>query len=135
MSEPLYLRKQKLCREGTSWEWDGVRFSFLHPDNQNLYKGNKASCVLYIESNNQSALFPGDIDKKIEHEILRRYPSLETSLLVAGHHGSATSSSIEWVEQLKPLYVVISGYKSQVKAPALLSLNKLEYPPFKLFLR
>ncbi|UTC24868.1 ComEC/Rec2 family competence protein [Candidatus Comchoanobacter bicostacola] len=135
VSEPLYLRKQQLCREGGAWEWDGVRFSFLHPDNQSLYKGNKASCVLYVESNHQSALFPGDIDKKIEHEILKRYPSLETSLLVAGHHGSATSSSIEWVEQLKPLYVVVSGYKSQVKAPALLGLNKLKYPPFKLFLR
>lgn len=79
------------CVAGYNWDWDGVRFSFLHPQadssethqNQNSIqlkkkvrtnqlRTNTQSCVLHIQGTHHSALLTGDIGIKQEGEILQR---------------------------------------------------------------
>src|SRR5262249_9503697 len=53
-SPVLALAHRRLrCFAGQNWEWDGVRFSILHPDwqsyNRSQLKDNARGCVLKIE--------------------------------------------------------------------------------------
>jgi competence protein ComEC len=106
------------CREGDSWQWDGVMFRFLHPDERS-YDDNNGSCVLLIEAGGRRLLLPGDIERRVEPRLLRSYPDLRADVVVAPHHGSRSSSSFAFVRQLDPTYVVFSsGYQNRFNHPA-----------------
>ena len=63
-SHPLQaLRHSQRCAAGQQWEWDGVRFTFLHPlavDYETATKPNAVSCVLRIDNGRASALLAGE---------------------------------------------------------------------------
>jgi len=54
------------CAAGQSWEWDGVRFTMLHPlagdYERRLPKTNNMSCVLRVENAAGSVLLSSDIE-------------------------------------------------------------------------
>jgi competence protein ComEC len=115
------------CVAGYIWNWDGVRFSFLHPQDEtsDTFKNriptqqkkkartNTQSCVLHIHGHHHSALLTGDIGIKQEEEILQRLNTTLSSstdltlknnsrrsfadVVLVGHHGSLTSSSQSFV--------------------------------------
>jgi competence protein ComEC len=99
--------QQVACRAGQSWHWEEASFQFLAPIDLNG-QGNNASCVLKITLGEQSILFTGDIERKIEQELIRFFPpeTLSSTLLVAPHHGSKTSSSYEFIEAVSPEIVI-----------------------------
>lgn len=72
--------------------------SILDKDNLNL-----SSLVMRIEFGNTSFLFMGDAEEKNEESII--WP--KTDVLKVGHHGSNTSTSREFLEQVSPEYAVI----------------------------
>jgi competence protein ComEC len=53
-----------------------------------------------------SALLVGDAHKRIEKLLLQEAP--QADLLKVGHHGSATSSTPEFLAAVKPQYAVVS---------------------------
>lgn len=53
--------------------------------------------------------FTGDLEEEGERRLLAAYPSLEVDILKVGHHGSRTSTTEEFVEQLKPSAAFISA--------------------------
>ena len=118
---------QQTCLAGIEWQWDGVRFSFLHPQENTKFSDNNASCVLRIEAGGQVILMTGDIEKAAEVRLLNRYDkvdslgqrqSLEANILVAPHHGSKTSSTQSFLDQVDPDMVIISaGYWNRFKHP------------------
>ena len=87
------------CGDGNSWYWDGVRFTTLQAGG--LTTDNDRSCTLLMETQSQTAYFSGDISRLAEHVLLTRLPH-DVSLLLAPHHGSASSSSMPFVRQLAP---------------------------------
>lgn len=111
------------CEAGRSWEWDGVRFQFLHPLPEHYADGrrsaNALSCVLLIRSGHGSALLPGDIGQREERELLARADSaFPVTLLVAAHHGSRSSSSEPFVAAAQPEAVVFTaGYRNPFGHP------------------
>ena len=107
------------CRAGQTWVWDDVRFTMIHPGHDGIYSGNNASCVLRIESGNGSILMTGDIEKQVERQLLRRVSeALDVDILIAPHHGSATSSSPEFVGQVSPRIVLFPvGYRNRFGFP------------------
>lgn len=111
------------CRAGQSWNWDGVRFTILHPDMDAAASAdrgdNDRSCVLMIATEHGSALLPGDIERRSELELLQRHsPSLRSDVLLAPHHGSRSSSTADFVEAVKPQFVVFtSGYRNRFRHP------------------
>jgi competence protein ComEC len=111
----------RACEEGSTWEWDGVAFEFIHPAVAAGPAGraNNRSCVLRIAAPGGRVLLTGDIERTAERELLRRAPGLlHAEVLLVPHHGSATSSSAEFVDKVAPRYAVFTvGYRNRFNHP------------------
>ena len=106
-----------VCRAGEQWNWDGVQFTILHPDG-NSYSRNNGSCVLLVSAGEYRVLLPGDIERKVEYDLLRKGILPTVNLLIAPHHGSRTSSSSALIKALNPDQVAISsGYLNRFGHP------------------
>ena len=110
------------CYRGQQWNWDGVRFEILNPQTQAYAEAsrrdNDYSCVLKISRAEQSLLITGDAERRGELELLESGADLSATVLVAGHHGSRTSSLIEFVEQVQPRIGVFTvGYRNRFNHP------------------
>ena len=99
------LRK---CRAGEGWQWDGVRFRFVHPSRANA-SDNDSSCVLAIENGARRAMLPGDITAVAESALPYRTLDSPIDFLVAAHHGSGSSSGARFVAWSRPRVVVFSA--------------------------
>lgn len=107
------------CHDYPSWRWEAVEFRFLTvPESARasvFNNANNQSCVLLISHGDEHILLPGDIETRVEHQLLYRdqVPN-DLALLAAAHHGSRSSSGLLWVQRTRPRYVVYSaGYRSQ----------------------
>ena len=69
---------------------------------------NDNSNVIYTEINNYKFIFTGDASINTEKEILKDYNLPEIDVLKVGHHGSKTSSSKEFINEINPKYSIIS---------------------------
>jgi competence protein ComEC len=111
------------CADGQHWEWDGVHFDMLHPGAPerpyNRKRDNELSCVLRIAIGEQRILLVGDIEKDGERRLLKEHGSgLHTTLLVAPHHGSKSSSGMDFVAATLPDHVVFTaGYRNRFGHP------------------
>jgi competence protein ComEC len=107
------------CSAGQHWSWADVYFTFLHPGTRTeAADDNDKSCVLYIRSASGSALVPGDITQRVEHQLLaqRRVPHADT--LVLAHHGSKSSSSQSFIDAVAPSHALVSaGYRNRFGHP------------------
>ncbi|MFZ1575099.1 MAG: MBL fold metallo-hydrolase, partial [Chromatiaceae bacterium] len=105
------------CLAGQGWTWDGVDFAVLYPSQAGL-EGNDSSCVLRVATQGASLLVPGDLGQAPERQLARR-GGLTTTLLVAGHHGSNTSSSREFLAAVTPAWVLYaSGFANRFGFPS-----------------
>ena len=57
-------------------------------------------------------MFMGDASMTTEKEILKQYTLHDVDILKVGHHGSKTSLSIEFIDNINPDYSVISDGKN-----------------------
>ncbi|VAX07253.1 DNA internalization-related competence protein ComEC/Rec2 [hydrothermal vent metagenome] len=107
------------CNDRMQWEWDGVRFSFLHPTPQGGWRGNNASCVLLVENAAGRILLPGDIEKEVEAWLVQNAPKhLAADLVQVPHHGSMTSSTTAFVQAVSPEYALVPvGYRNRYRFP------------------
>lgn len=79
---------------------------------------NADSIALSMLHKTHSFLFLGDLDKQSEERIGDRYPELRADVVKLGHHGSQTSSSSNFIEQLNPTYGIIScGQNNRYRHP------------------
>ncbi len=69
---------------------------------------NNNSLVLKICLGDECFLFPGDIQRKAEEGLIRLHPDLTATILQAPHHGSRSSSSLEFLEKVNPRVAVFS---------------------------
>ncbi|MDW5376919.1 DNA internalization-related competence protein ComEC/Rec2 [Halomonas sp. HP20-15] len=103
--------EDRACRAGGHWRWDGVEFRFLGPPAGADLAGrasNDRSCVLLVEAGGQRLLVSGDAGAEVERRLAETLPG-PVSVLVAGHHGSRSSSSPSWVAASRPRHVVFSA--------------------------
>ncbi|MFM8453807.1 MAG: DNA internalization-related competence protein ComEC/Rec2 [Gammaproteobacteria bacterium] len=107
------------CQYGQAWEWEGVKFQILHPYGLTKKKSNDHSCVLKISNQNKSILLTGDIESKTEKKLVNILGSdLKANIMVAPHHGSKSSSSIEFLKAVRPDHVIFSsGHLNQWNMP------------------
>ena len=73
---------------------------------------NDNSNVIYMEINNYKFLFMGDAGIEKEKDILDNYNLSNIDVLKIGHHGSRTSSSKEFINEINPKYSIISVGKN-----------------------
>ncbi|MEE9334053.1 MAG: DNA internalization-related competence protein ComEC/Rec2 [Granulosicoccaceae bacterium] len=96
-----------VCKAGEAWQWDGVWFAFVHPSEYEVGSRNDRSCVLLIHYGETRFLLTGDIESSAEATLIERGFELPITVMTAPHHGSATSSSAEFLQIVKPQHIVI----------------------------
>ncbi len=92
----------------------------LNIDNNKLYflqtkvydNENDNSNVIYTELYGYKFMFMGDAGIDKEKDILDKYSLNNIDVLKVGHHGSKTSSSKSFIEEINPKYSVISVGKN-----------------------
>jgi competence protein ComEC len=96
--------------EGDEFQLGGARVDVLFPP-QNwptaLEPKNNDSMVLQVSYGKTSVMLEGDAEKAVERRIASLHHP-KADLLKVGHHGSATSTTAEILESLKPSFAVIS---------------------------
>ena len=110
------------CAVGQHWVWDGISFDILHPHLDSYTekrKSNDRSCVLRITVGEHVLLLTADIEAKSERELLARdVTALRAEVLIVPHHGSRTSSTVEFVAAVQPRVAVFTvGYRNRFKHP------------------
>ncbi len=97
------------CHDYPIWRWDGVEFEFLSTSGLGLQAStNNRSCVLQVRGR-QSVLISGDIEAERELHLVEQYAeALESDILLVPHHGSLTSSTPAFVQQLSPESVIFT---------------------------
>ena len=92
----------------------------LNTDNNKLYflnnndygNENDNSSVIYTELNNYKFLFLGDAGVEVEKYLIEKYNLNDIDVLKVGHHGSKTSSSERFIDEVNPKYSIISVGKN-----------------------
>jgi competence protein ComEC len=107
------------CLAGMRWVWDGVQFAVLHPAAGGSREGNNASCVLKVGNRAGSVLLTGDIEASVERRLVATDAAvLQATVVVAPHHGSASSSTQEMIEQVDADYVLFpAGWANRYGFP------------------
>jgi len=117
---------QRRCVAGQHWEWDGVRFEVVHPlpqdygpDGQGRLSSNAMSCVLLVGHERRRVWLGGDIDADRETRWALANPDVRVDVILAPHHGSASSSSPVLLNTLQPRWVLVqAGYRNRFAHPA-----------------
>jgi competence protein ComEC len=127
--------EQHRCIAGDSWEWDGVRFEFVHPLAADYEreggKSNDMSCVLKLESAHGSMLLTGDIEARSESQLLAlAREKLRSDVLLVPHHGSRTSSTPEFLAAVDAKQAIIPvGYRNRFRHPHPSVMERYSYIP------
>ena len=96
---------------------DGVKLQILFPlpsQDVSNWETNRASIVARIVYGDKSFLLTGDSSIQIENVLVNLTAGrqvLNSDVLKAGHHGSRTSTSLEYAQAVSPEYTVISAGK------------------------
>ena len=89
---------------------DDNKLYFLNTKEYNNENDN--SNVIYIELNGYKFMFMGDAGIEKEEDILDKYNLSNIDVLKVGHHGSKTSSSKSFINEINPNYSIISVGKN-----------------------
>lgn len=89
---------------------DDNRLYFLN--NKDYGNENDNSSVIYTKFNNHKFLFMGDAGVEVEEDLIEKYNLQNIDVLKVGHHGSKTSSSKEFINEINPKYSIISVGKN-----------------------
>jgi competence protein ComEC len=125
-----------ICHAGQHWQWDGVYFEILHPDENSHFDGNNGSCVLKVSSNTGSVLLTGDIEKEAEASLVKQYGNyLDVDALLVPHHGSKTSSTKAFISTVSPKYALIpAGYNNRFGFPKKDIMDRYDAEAVKTFI-
>ena len=106
----------------------------LHPQENAFHcpETNRGSITFLARGFNKSILLTGDLTKEGESEILKTKNEIQADILKLGHHGSKTSSSVIFLEKVKPkISVASSGKNNRFRHPSkeiVMRLDSLKIP-------
>jgi len=103
-----------------------ILYPFKSLEGEEIKDSNDTSIVSRLVYGNDSFLFTGDATKVLENKIISYY-ELNSDVLKVSHHGSKTSTSQEFLENVLPNIAVIScGKDNPYKHPHEIVLKNLE---------
>lgn len=116
----------------TDFRFGPVDFDVIYPFEQvfgrNFDNVNNASVGMKVTYGRTRILLTGDLEQEAEAELVANpYLDLRADILKAGHHGSRTSSTVDFLNKVKPKIVVIQcGKDNQFGHPHEETLKKFE---------
>ncbi len=93
---------------GSLYYLGSASFTILAPNSKNYEDVNNYSIVIRLCYGDSVFLFTGDAESLSEEEMLNSGTDLSADVIKLGHHGSAYSSSKEFIEAVNPDYAVVS---------------------------
>lgn len=106
-----YLKEQgkalTIPRPGDKFNLGSAQVEILGPLKE-YDDTNDTSIVLRVDYGETSFLFTGDMETGPERDLIESGANLEATVLKAGHHGSDTSTSYQFLRAVNPKYTVIS---------------------------
>lgn len=125
------VKKKKLtiksATKGTTLPVKGVTAKFVGPTKTyGTNDLNNWSAVLHMTYGKKSFLFVGDAETKAETDMINAKQTLKADVLKVGHHGAKTSTSANFLKQVKPTYAVISVGKNNYGHPTSNVINNLK---------
>ena len=94
---------------------DNLNVFIIAPNSESYSNLNNYSAVIKINYYNNSFLFMGDAEVLSEEEITS---DVQADVIKVGHHGSDSSSSLAFLNKVKPKYAIISvGANNQYNHP------------------
>lgn len=105
-----------------------IKIEVMAPNSENYNNLNDYSAVVKIEYENVSFLFTGDAEAISEKEMVEKYGNkLKANVLKVGHHGSTTSTTLNFLNTVSPEYAIISvGENNSYGHPNQETLDKLK---------
>jgi competence protein ComEC len=129
----LMMIKEKNIRftvgkAGLSYDLGGdVLMKSLHPHKPEATHLNDASIVVQVVFGEVRFILTGDAEAPSEREILKRHGNLKSTILQAGHHGSRTSSTPEFIARVQPeVAVIMCGRENRYGHPHIETLETLK---------
>ena len=114
----------------TAWTVGGVAVRVWHPDHPDWERQrvrNDDSVVVELRYRDASVVLPGDISAEVERTLAARLSPARLRVLKLAHHGSATSTSAEWLDALRPQIAIVScGRDNRYGHPAGSVRSRLE---------
>lgn len=86
-----------------------VTVDVLWPPPTGNYNSNNAGLVLRLVCGNRSILFPADIQEPAERELLKHPEMLRSDILIAPHHGSAETTTRQFIAAVSPKFILASN--------------------------
>ena len=87
---------------------------------------NNASIVVKLFYKNADFLFTGDIEEATEKKLLVWQNILQSDILKVGHHGSETSTNLEFLDKVNPSIAVITVGKNHFGHPSQKIIERLK---------
>jgi competence protein ComEC len=103
--EQAHIKRVTLSDQEPCRVIDGVNLCVLYPPADAEYD---TSVVLRLEFGKAQFLFAGDVDKRDEQELRFKTEQLRSAILKVPRHGSARSSTQEFVEAVRPSLAIFS---------------------------
>ena len=114
-----------------------VEIRILHPPEPEWERQrvrNDDSIVIELRYRDVSILLPGDIGREVERMLIPSLRLAPTVILKAAHHGSATSTSDEFLDATKPTAVIFSaGRNNRFGHPAAAVVERIERKGIPMF--
>jgi competence protein ComEC len=108
--------------EKTTVSLGNGQVTIFPPDGVN---GTNAGISLLAQGEKTNILITGDLDGESEQRLLDRWNLPVVDILIAGHHGSKSSTTQELLDQIQPKIVVISVGKNNYGHPAQETLDRI----------
>lgn len=118
---------------GDSFQFGDATITVLAPYTVSSNSNNN-SVAIRIDYGQNSFIFTGDAEHTEETAMVDSGMNLECDVLVLGHHGSASSTSWDFLEKTVPAYAVIScGLGNSYGHPHEETMEKMESMEIELF--
>lgn len=113
------------ARVGDKYDLGSSYFEILSPKGNDYDDLNDYSVVINLNHKNNNFLLCGDAETKVEKEMLNDKLLRDVDVLKAGHHGSSSSSSNDFLEKIMPEYfVVMCGEGNSYNHPSEKTIEK-----------
>ena len=100
----------KTAKAGVVLDIDSAIEARMVAPNSDKYNSlNDYSAVLRVVYGSNSFLITGDAEALSEREMISKGHNLKADILRVGHHGSRTSTSPEFLQEVSPKYAIISA--------------------------
>ena len=122
------IDKTLTASDDINYHLGNATWKILNIGSDNVNNTNDSSIVVELAYNNTKYLFMGDATTKVEKS--REWNKVD--VLKVGHHGSKTSTSESFLEQINPKFAIIST-DGRYNHPSTEVLNRLENRNIKIY--